>query len=250
MTDIIKEKYEAIKEEVIQEKIEKGRKIQIVRRTVKITNLVAEEGAETERLIVSEIKRYEITSKGTPGIKERMEIPKFGDCVNQKRGTVESGIVRIDGEQRIVDRKKNVFDEGLKQKLRSSGGDITKEELEKKMIEEIEKKRADNAFKPQVYDDRSRGRHEYKETEIKITGFDKRCDEADLKKVFEKVGKVRRCRILRDRLTGNKSWGLGIGDWGLGIGDWAQSPIPNPQSPIPIQILRIILNICKILNNV
>jgi len=43
-------------------------------------------------------------------------------------------------------------------------------------------------------------------------------------------------------------WGLGIGDWGLGIGDWGLGPLPNPQSPFLTIILKIKINIYKLIN--
>ncbi len=191
-----------ISDEIIKEEKDKdGNIVTTIKRKEQLIDPTSE--TNEKRFIISEIKRTKIIKIGTFGIKQRAELPKFGLCENQSRGTVENGIIRLDNEVKITNRKKAVYQEGLKDRLKSSNAAINKEELEKKMFEEMERKKMQISEKPK-FEENKRTYREAKDTDIKITGFNMRCDEKDLILLFENVGEVHKCRILRDKITKKK----------------------------------------------
>lgn len=202
MDDANKVSYQTLSEEKIREEIDNGNLVEYMKRRIKCTELIDDE--EKQSILISDIKRYEVPKKTTPGIKERLLIPKFGLCTGQAQGSIENGIVRNDAECRIVNRKKQVYNEGLKERLKNSTDIATKEEFLRRMLEEQEKKRNDNAFKQVGLEEKKIKRRRDRPASIKITGFSKRCEEEDLRKLFSEVGDVGGVHILRDRVTGEK----------------------------------------------
>lgn len=202
--DITTEVHKLLRDEFIEEKKEKEGLVTYIRRIVEVTDKTQEQ--DEKHYLVSDIKRIKVTKIGTEGIKSRMNIPKFGVCESQKRGVVEGGTTRIDNEVKITNRKKAVYQEGLKERLKQSTVTSTKEALEEKMLDEIERKRKENIAKISSAPDdfKKKKPREAKETDIKITGFNMRCDENDLMNLFENVGPVKKCIILRDRVTNKK----------------------------------------------
>lgn len=185
-------------------KPEKDPNITYIKRTV----IIKDELEEVEKQVISEIKRTKVSKIGTFGIKKRMEIPKFGQCAKQSRGTVEPGIVRVDNEYKIVNRKLAVHQETLKDKFKTSTQEFTKENLMEKMLLDKERERKlllEKTAHHSYYfrDNRTRRKYESKETDIKITGFDMRLNELDLMKIFDKIGTVKRCCIVRDKKDRN-----------------------------------------------
>lgn len=185
-----------------EETDKKGNAVSFLIRTEQVTE-EDEKGDDRTFLLISEIKRTKIIKKGTMGMKERSEIKKFGLCSGQLRGTIESGVVRIDNEIKITNRNKQVYHEGLKEKLRSTGFMKSKEDLIRKMNEENEKKANKQSETKNELDSKKKMRQS-KETDVKITGFNMTFDEHDLMKLFTKVGEVKKCIILKDRITGAK----------------------------------------------
>lgn len=189
-----------VSDEIIKEETDKdGNLVYIIKRKEKIVDKTNEE--DEIRFVISEIKKTKVLKKGTIGIKQRAEIHKFGDCKTQSRGTVEAGLIRQDNEVKIANRKKVVYQEGLKEKLKTSSIMTGKEDLIKKMLDEQERKRNQNK-EISIYEQQKIDRQrEAKETDIKIMGFNMRCEEIDLIELFSKVGPVRKCKILRDKIT-------------------------------------------------
>lgn len=197
-------KYTLLPDELIPGKPDHDPNITYIKRTIKEVTLEADN--QREKTTISEIKRIRLTKIGTKGIKERSEIAKFGQCAQQSRGTVEAGIVRVDNEYRIVDRKKAVFQESLKEKLKTNTSGVTKKDLLERMLNEQEKERMikEEKISQKTTDNKyKRRKRDAKETDIKITGFDMRLEEQDLIEIFEKVGPVSRCIIIRDKNNRN-----------------------------------------------
>ena len=187
-------------DEIIPAKPLQDPNITYIKRIIKLID----DGENSETHQIFEIKRTKVPKKGTIGIKERMEIKKFGVCVDQSRGNVESGVVRIDNETKIVDRKKMVVQESLKEKIKSqqTGDKYTKDDLMNRMIAEQERERKTKVeimFQNSQDDRKKKRRRDPKLTDIKITGFQMNKEEQDLMTMFEKIGRVRRCIILRDK---------------------------------------------------
>lgn len=197
MTDAQDIEYK-IKDEILNKK-DKDPNITYIKRIVNIIN--KSDGSEKQQTL--EIKRTKLIKTGTEGIKKRTEMKKFGVCTGQERGTVESGIVRIDNPVKIFDRKTAYNQDSLKEKLKTNKN-MSKEELMTRMLEEQEKERKimiekmnQNTF---INDRDNKRKREAKDTDIKITGFDMRLEEEDIFKLFDdKIGGVRHVRILRDR---------------------------------------------------
>ena len=176
--------------------------------TIKRIVLLRDTGDDSEKVQTSIIKRTKVLKEGTKGIKERSEFAKFGLCEGQNRGIIESGIVRVDNDIKIINRKQAQFQESLLSKLKNNSNNITKEVLMEKMINEQEKERKNmiDMMNQNTYqnDKKKLKPRACKDTDIKVTGFDMRCEEKDLMEIFEKVGRVRRCTILRDRIDRTK----------------------------------------------
>lgn len=144
-----------------------------------------------------EIKKTKKLIKGTLGMKERTKIEKFGECKGQSRGHVEVGIVREDTDCKLIDRIKSVYQESLKDKLASDNKDMTKDKILEKILQEIDMERdMRNKMnsKKEVNEKKTRT---FRDTEIKITGFDMIFNEEDLIEKFKTVGDVKKCIILR-----------------------------------------------------
>ena len=195
-------KFTHLPDELIENKHDKDPNVLFYKRVV----ILQDQGDDSVKHHICEIKRTKVTKIGSVGVKKRMEIPKFGISAGQTRGTVESGIIRMDQEMKIVDRKKACFQESLKEKLKGGNNSISKEDFMQKMIAEQERdkkviiEKLNQNVNPFTKKARMKKR-EVKETDVKITGFNLRCEESDLIELFEKVGRVKRCIILRDRLN-------------------------------------------------
>ena len=146
-----------------------------------------------------EIKKTKKTIKGTLGMVERTKIKKFGECEGQSRGQVEVGIVREDTDCRLVDRIKAVYQESLKDKLASGNKDMSKDEIVERILEEMDYERQMRNKMNTKKEVNERKERTYKDSEIKISGFDMTYDENDLIKIFSAVGDVKKCIILRAR---------------------------------------------------
>lgn len=155
----------------------------------------------TKYEIHQEVKKIKDKRQGTKGVADRMKIVKFGDCAGQSRGTLEEGIIRREEEIRIVDRKKEVYQEGLREKFKKKAK-LDKETLWNQMEEEKQRERKENMHKINPEHDKEKSKpREAKDTDIKVTGFNPSYEEFHLKDLFSKVGMVRRVRIVRDKHT-------------------------------------------------
>jgi len=133
-------------------------------------------------------------------VADRLKIPKFGHCKDQPRGHLEPGIVRMSNEVvRIINRDTDI-EQDLKDKLMDAVKK-KKDNVMNEMIQQLEKERKERmnnlvnkAPEKKVYRQR--------ENSVKVTGFNPRYNEEDLREIFEKKGnKVRRTYIVKDYYT-------------------------------------------------
>lgn len=79
---------------------------------------VTKDGSEYK--ITSDIKKIKEKKKVPQDVAERMQIPKFGVCAGQPRGSLEPGVVMVSKEEiKIINRLTNV-EQDMKDKLLDS----------------------------------------------------------------------------------------------------------------------------------
>ena len=93
--------------------------------------------------ITSDIIRKKITKKLTKPVEEHMEWKKFGKVANQKRGTLEPGIVNFSNEEiHIINRKRDIeqdLADKFKDNILNRKNNILKEIKDQKERENKEK---------------------------------------------------------------------------------------------------------------
>lgn len=154
--------------------------------------------------ITSDIKRIKEKKKVREEVAERMKIPKFGICAGSARGTMEEGVITISKEEiRIINRTTDV-EQDMKDKLLDSinnrKNNVLKEMKEAKERETQEKlNKLLNSQKAPII------KRIYKrENNIKVSGYNPKYDEEDLRRIFEEAGRIRKVYIPCDRNTGVK----------------------------------------------
>ena len=132
--------------------------------------------------ITSDIIRKKITKKLTKPVEEHMEWKKFGKVANQKRGTLEPGIVNFSNEEiHIINRKNNILKEIKDQKEREN----------KEKLEAFSKSMGNYGTDRKQLIKRSRV------GSIKVKGYNPFITPEKLTKIFEKVGKIKFCKMFR-----------------------------------------------------
>lgn len=154
--------------------------------------------------ITSDIKRIKEKKRVREEVAERMKIPKFGICAGSARGTMEEGVITISKEEiRIINRTTDV-EQDMKDKLLDSinnrKNNVLKEMKEAKERETQEKlNKLLNSQKAPII------KRIYKrENNIKVSGYNPKYDEEDLRRIFEEAGRIRKVYIPCDRNTGVK----------------------------------------------
>lgn len=145
--------------------------------------------------LITDIHKQKITKKLAPAVIERMKWKKFGIVKDQVRGSLEPGIVVVSNEIiHIIDRQKDL-EQDMADKLKDSINDRKKMVL-KEMKEQNEKENRDKlAAYNQSNANKSKIIRKNRETCLKIVGFKPTYRADDLQKIFEKIGKVKRCHI-------------------------------------------------------
>jgi RNA recognition motif-containing protein len=134
-------------------------------------------------------------------VAERMKIPKFGQCAGQPRGALEAGVIMISKEEvKIINRLTDV-EQDLKDKLLGSINK-TKDSFLKEMIDAKDRENRERIEKLYSSQKPVLKRYQKRENSIKVSGFNPRYNEDDLRKIFEQAGRVRKIYIPRDRVTG------------------------------------------------
>ena len=151
--------------------------------------------------IISDIIRKKITKKITKPVEEHMEWKKFGKVANQKRGTLEPGIVNFSNEEiHIINRKRDIeqdLADKFKDNILNRKNNILKEIKDQKERENKEKLEAFSKSMGNYGTDRKQLIKRSKVGSIKVKGYNPFITPEKLNKIFEKVGKIKFCKMFR-----------------------------------------------------
>jgi RNA recognition motif-containing protein len=157
--------------------------------------------------IVSNIKKTKEKKKVKQEVAERIKIPKFGICAGQPRGALEAGVIMISREEvRIINRQTDV-EQDLKDKLLGSINK-TKDNFLKEILEAKKKEEQEKIDKLFSNTQKTVTKRTYKrENSVKVSGFNPKYTEVDLRRIFEKAGRIKKIYIPKDFYTGeNKNF--------------------------------------------
>ena len=151
--------------------------------------------------INSDIIRKKITKKITKPVEEHMEWKKFGKVANQKRGTLEPGIVNFSNEEiHIINRKRDIeqdLADKFKDNILNRKNNILKEIKDQKERENKEKLEAFSKSMGNYGTDRKQLIKRSRVGSIKVKGYNPFITPEKLTKIFEKVGKIKFCKMFR-----------------------------------------------------
>ena len=151
--------------------------------------------------ITSDIIRKKITKKLTKPVEEHMEWKKFGKVANQKRGTLEPGIVNFSNEEiHIINRKRDIeqdLADKFKDNILNRKNNILKEIKDQKERENKEKLEAFSKSMGNYGTDRKQLIKRSRVGSIKVKGYNPYITPEKLTKIFEKVGKIKFCKMFR-----------------------------------------------------
>ena len=151
--------------------------------------------------ITSNIKKIKEKRRVKQEVADRIKIPKFGLCTGQPRGSLEAGVVMISKEEvKIINRQTDV-EQDLKDKLLGSINK-TKDNFIKEMHEVKNRENQEKIEKLFSTQKPIMRRHQKRENSIKVSGFNPRYTEQDLRNIFEDAGRIRKVFIPRDKITG------------------------------------------------
>ena len=152
--------------------------------------------------IISDINRKKITKKLTKPVEEHMEWKKFGKVANQKRGTLEPGIVNLSNEEiHIINRKRDIeqdLADKFKDNILNRKNNILKEIKEQKERENKEKLEAFSKSMGNYGNDKKQLIRRSKVGSIKVKGYNPYIKIENLTKIFEKVGHIKFCKMYRN----------------------------------------------------
>jgi RNA recognition motif-containing protein len=188
-----------VEEKKVSSKGNEG-KIKIIQEFVERVTLVTRDMNQYK--ITSNIKKIKEKKKVKKEVAERINIPKFGICAGQPRGALEAGVIMISREEvRIINRQTDV-EQDLKDKLLGSINK-TKDNFLKEILEKRKKDEEDKINKLFNTTQKAIPKRTYKrENSIKVSGFNPKFREDDLREVFEKAGRIKKIYIPRDFNTG------------------------------------------------
>jgi RNA recognition motif-containing protein len=152
--------------------------------------------------ITSQIKKIKEKKKVKQEVAERIKIPKFGQCTGQPRGALEAGVIMVSREEvRIINRLTDV-EQDLKDKLVNTINK-TKDNFLKEILEQRKKQEQEKIDKLFSTTQKAAPKRNYRrENSIKVSGFKPGYNEDNLRRIFEKCGRIKKIYIPRDYYTG------------------------------------------------